>query len=816
MEVPRKATKRSGSPLPSWDQSKKRIENVQREIVIPRQQEDATQIKHRPDVLCLPDKISVSIKRLLKSFVTVHNASVADIKRFGRKVAHNAQKETIVSLHKDVQINELTKQMNSMYVESEEYKDNLAKLQKDYEELETTFSKANQQLLETENHFLNKLKKSKSLYDQLNADLSNQNASHEREMNNMKETNRKLSISIKNDKKNYEAKLAENREKIKQLKTLNNNISEELKSSALEMEKVMLQKQDLESEIREMKSQLDANNKTCAELNISLERLGNEHNDALEKLHVELNNHKLHYVELEMMIDERNKQLEQVNNEINCLKTEAVEKDTAQISLQVYINELEVQREELIKSNDKLAEQLEKLRLKAAEEIKTMKETNEEIIWELRSDIDKHIKAAAEALEDKEKVEKEGLLQISQIQSKLDNLDSECHELRDLKKSLENEMELKTRTWQDQEALQQQQIAELHDQYKLKVTELEGEIQREHELNESLQGVVKEKDIIINDTRKKLRDFVTANKALTNDMKIMKGEMKTIVENVSAAEKRFSDEIKLKQQDLEDFKKSLENEIELRNKNWEEQEMFLQKEFSELNDQYQNKVTEYEREAQLNISLNEVLGEKDKLINENHHKLQDLISEKEALTKDIEIINDDKQKVIDSFSAAEKRFARELETQEKNYKKKIEDLEKAFAQKSADWEKKEQDKDAVIAELTFKINRIGSVCDQSVGKASILKPVHIIKSTPQQKPTPKLQVVKNEAIVRPSTSKRQPIRRKVVIEQHLSDFESDNEESSSQKNRNNVTFKRPRVAANVVANVNVVEEDLFDSLKRSN
>lgn len=106
-------------------------------------------------------------------------------------------------------------------------------------------------------------------------------------------------------------------------------------------------------------------------------RLGDEHNEALEKLHVELNNHKLHYVELEMMVNERNKQLEQVHNEINCLKTEAVEKDTAQMSLQVYINQLEVQREELIKSNENLSQQLEESKLKALEEIKTIKETNE-------------------------------------------------------------------------------------------------------------------------------------------------------------------------------------------------------------------------------------------------------------------------------------------------------------------------------------------------------------------------------------------------------------------------------------------------------
>lgn len=65
-------------------------------------------------------------------------------------------------------------------------------------------------------------------------------------MKNMKETNRKLTSSLNNDRKTYEAKLSENQEKIKQLLNLNDTISEELKSSALEMQHIMLQKENLE------------------------------------------------------------------------------------------------------------------------------------------------------------------------------------------------------------------------------------------------------------------------------------------------------------------------------------------------------------------------------------------------------------------------------------------------------------------------------------------------------------------------------------------------------------------------------------------
>lgn len=110
MKEPKKPTKRSGSPLPSWDVPKKRLKNIEREFVMPLEEKNEIQRSRRPDLLCLPDKLSASIKKFLKSFVTVHNASVADIKRFGKKVAHNAQKETIVSLHKNLQIDELTKQ----------------------------------------------------------------------------------------------------------------------------------------------------------------------------------------------------------------------------------------------------------------------------------------------------------------------------------------------------------------------------------------------------------------------------------------------------------------------------------------------------------------------------------------------------------------------------------------------------------------------------------------------------------------------------------------------------------------------------------
>lgn len=69
-----------------------------------------------------------------------------------------------------------------MYVESEEYKKDLAKLQRNYEELETNFSKANQQLLDEENHFQNKFNKLKSRFEQLSADLSSKNSLHEREV----------------------------------------------------------------------------------------------------------------------------------------------------------------------------------------------------------------------------------------------------------------------------------------------------------------------------------------------------------------------------------------------------------------------------------------------------------------------------------------------------------------------------------------------------------------------------------------------------------------------------------------------------------
>lgn len=110
MKQPKKPTKRSGSPLPLWDMPKKRFKNIKREFVMPLEEKDEIPINRRPDLLCLPDKLSASLKKFLKSFVTVHNSSVADIRRFGKKVAYNAQKETIVSLHKNLQIDELTKQ----------------------------------------------------------------------------------------------------------------------------------------------------------------------------------------------------------------------------------------------------------------------------------------------------------------------------------------------------------------------------------------------------------------------------------------------------------------------------------------------------------------------------------------------------------------------------------------------------------------------------------------------------------------------------------------------------------------------------------
>lgn len=165
--------------------------------------------------------------------------------------------------------------------------------------------------------------------------------------------------------------------------------------------------------------------------------------------------------------------------------------------------------------------------------------------------MERHKKAAADVLEAKEKVEKEGLLQISRIQSQLDKLEVECNELRDIKKSLEKEIEIKTKNWQDEEALQQQKFTELQDQYQIKVTELEAERQRIQELSVSLKGVVEQKDTLINDTLKKLRSVITEKKALTNEIKTLNAEKQQISDNFSAAEKRFTDELKLKDQNLE-------------------------------------------------------------------------------------------------------------------------------------------------------------------------------------------------------------------------------------------------------------------------
>lgn len=77
---------------------------------------------------------------------------------------------------------ELCSRLNSMYSESEEYKKDLAKLQKDYEELQTNFSKANQQLLDEENHFHDQFNKLKYRFEQLTTDISSKNALHEREV----------------------------------------------------------------------------------------------------------------------------------------------------------------------------------------------------------------------------------------------------------------------------------------------------------------------------------------------------------------------------------------------------------------------------------------------------------------------------------------------------------------------------------------------------------------------------------------------------------------------------------------------------------
>ncbi|XP_022226268.2 intracellular protein transport protein USO1 [Drosophila obscura] len=298
-------------------------------------------------------------------------------------------------------------------------------------------------------------------------------------------------------------------------------------------------------------------------------------------------------------------------------------------------------------------------------------------------------------------------------------------------------------------------------------------------------------------------DLSTRNEQELNDIHVMLSDLQGRL-NVSQ---------ELCQQKELDLKK-LESEHQMKTQILQDELKAEKEKLSGLSKQNQVLVTQFRDDEQkykdtIN-TLQAKLEQHDNKMNAHQQQMERLVAERDTLNNNVNQLLGKNEEIANQLATAKTNFERELELQKDILKKKLACLQMELTSKINENSELERKKDGIIAELKFKMNRIGSVFEQPVSSVRVLRPEPILSKTNQNTNPESLSAIESP----PAPSRKRLLgKQRIEAISDSSDFLSDNEAPPLSKvkpvnKRGIVGAKRARLIQNEKEN-----NDTFEKLK---
>ncbi|EDW42005.1 intracellular protein transport protein USO1 [Drosophila sechellia] len=508
-------------------------------------------------------KLSPHTGIIIHSFIKQYNDSLKNLKKKDLVVSKKMRAIAMDSLKKKSENITLKEKLTNMELELAQLKTDLLEQQEKNAENIQKYMEINKKYTNCEQHYDKELEIIKACVEKKNSELRDAQSRislQAQELNNMKQTNRELAGAFKGYKTDLEEAEKAKTMIIQELTGLK-EMHEDLQ---LQFENVSAQKENCEASILQLSSDLNAKLLTCAELEDRIEQLPIEANKALSKLQSDLEASELQFVEQQRLTDQATKELELVRNEINTLKTLIEEKERRHVALSDELTQMTERLSELADINESYLNELTETKLKHTQEIKEQADTYEIVVQELKESLNKASVDFTQLKCNSEKLHTETLLQVSQLQEKLTEMVSHRSNQEELVKRLDNELQEKTHSFEEELKRQQEQLA---NQMQMKATEVESENKRNAVQIQKLKSELEERNKAFKAQQDKLEFLISDLDKLKNAIINLQAEKMEIESELSTAKVKFSEELQSQKDSL--MKKVSELELEIKRKETE-------------------------------------------------------------------------------------------------------------------------------------------------------------------------------------------------------------------------------------------------------
>nr|ACI96732.1 crossover suppressor on 3 of Gowen [Drosophila melanogaster] len=508
-------------------------------------------------------KLSPHTGIIIHSFIKQYNESLNNLKKKDLVVSKKMRAIAMDSLKKKSENISLKEKLTNMELELTQLKTDLIEQQEKNAENIQKYTEINKKYTHCEQHYDKELEIIKVCVEKKNSELrdaQSRMALQAQELNNMQQTNRELAGACENYKKDLEeAEVAKSMilHELTDLKELHEDLQ-------LQFEDVSAQKEKFEANILQLSSDLNAKMLDCAQLEDRIEQLPIEANKALSKLQRDLEASELQFVDQQRLTDQATRELELVRNEINTFKTLIEEKERRHVSLSDELTQMTERLSELADINESYLNELTETKLKHSQEIKDQADAYEIVVQELKESLNKASVDFTQLKSNSEKLHKETLLQVSELQEKLIEMVSHRSNQEELIKRLGNEIQEKTHNFEEELKRQQEQLA---NQMQTKATEVESENKRNAVEIQKLKSELEERNKAFKAQQDKLEYLISDHDTLKSAIINLQAEKKEIESELSTAKVKFSEELQSQKDNL--MKKVSELELEIKRKETE-------------------------------------------------------------------------------------------------------------------------------------------------------------------------------------------------------------------------------------------------------
>ncbi|XP_017053074.2 putative leucine-rich repeat-containing protein DDB_G0290503 [Drosophila ficusphila] len=314
------------------------------------------------------------------------------------------------------------------------------------------------------------------------------------------------------------------------------------------------QKENCEANNLQLMIELDKKINTCAELEERNKQLTIESQKVLSKVQSELKRSDLRCVEQQRLTDQAAKDLELARNEINTFKTLIEEKDRNYASLENELKELTSKLGELIDINENYDKELSEAKLKHLKDMEEQANAHEIAILKLKGQLNEASLEFKKVKDSSGQIEKKNLLQVSELQDKINEMELEHYKQEQIKKSMAHELQIKTQSFEEELRVQKDKLSN-------QIQDMKNESLRTAVEIQTIKDSLMQKDVMYESQLEKFQSLSADHDKLKSSFANLQEEKEKLVYELSDAKLKFIQDLKAQEDTLNQKVKEMELEI---------------------------------------------------------------------------------------------------------------------------------------------------------------------------------------------------------------------------------------------------------------